>query len=282
MHDRIVLVTGGNSGVGKAAAVALAAMGARVTIAARNEVKGELARDEIRACSRSEHVGLIALDLASFDSVRTCAKEFATTHDRLDVLINNAGVVLRKRAESTDGHEMQFQVNHLGHFLLTDQLRPLLEVSGYARVVATCSDAHRYARSGLRFDDLEWTQRRYRAFGVYAGTKLMNLLFTRELARRLDGTGITANAVHPGFVASNFAREGDGGWLGSIAMAIGRPFARSPQNGARTTVHVASAPALSSVTGQYFANERLAQPSRAAQDDTAARRLWEVSAALTA
>ena len=280
MDGRVVLVTGGNSGVGQAAATALAAMGADVTIAARNQAKAEAARDEIRAATGKD-VAIVALDLASFDSVRACAKEYSAAHARLDVLVNNAGIVVRKRQQTVDGHELQLQVNHLGHFLLTNELMPLLEASGNARVVATASDAHRTTRKGLRFDDLEWSQRRYRAFSVYSATKMMNIMHIRELARRVDDKGITANAVHPGWVYTGFARDGDTGRLGQYATSLGRPFARTPEEGARTTVHVASAPELEGVTGQYFYSERLHEPNAAARDDAAAARLWEISEQLT-
>ncbi|HEX5096995.1 MAG TPA: SDR family oxidoreductase [Acidimicrobiia bacterium] len=275
------LVTGGNSGIGKETAVALAGMGAQVAIASRNTVKGENARREIKERAGTD-VEVLSLDLASFASVRACAEHYTATHDRLDMLVNNAGIIVRERRVTEDGHEMQFQVNHLGHFLLTSLLRDLLVASAPARVVATASDAHRFVRRGIRFDDLEWEQRRYGiGFACYSTTKLMNILFTRELARTLDATGVTANAVHPGFVASNFAREGDTGRLGNAAMVLGRPFAISNEKGARTSVFVASSPTLNGVTGQYFAKSRFANPTRKARDDDTAARLWAISAELT-
>jgi NAD(P)-dependent dehydrogenase (short-subunit alcohol dehydrogenase family) len=178
---------------------------------------------------------------------------------------------------------MQLQVNHLSHFLLTGLLHDRLAGSGRARVVVVASEAHKAARKGLDFDDLEWERRRYGVgFGTYAATKLANILFTRELARRLDGTGVTANAVHPGFVASNFAREGDTGAIGNLAMVLGRPFAKSPEKGAQTSIHVASSPSVEGVSGQYFARSKVAIPARQALDDVAAARLWEISEKLTA
>jgi NAD(P)-dependent dehydrogenase (short-subunit alcohol dehydrogenase family) len=222
----------------------------------------------------------MALDLASFDSVRAFADQFLATRDRLHVLVLNAGCILKERRTTVDGHEAQLQTNHLGHFLLTDLLHDRLVESSPARVVVVASDAHRFAGRSLNFDDLEST-RRYFAFRTYARTKLMNILFTRELARRLEGTRVNANAVHPGFVASRFSRDGDTGFMGDVGMVLGRPFAISPEKGARTSVSVAAAPDLAQVTGQYFAKCRLAQPSAAARDDVAARRLWDVSAQLT-
>ena len=278
---RTALITGGNSGIGKETAVALAAQGLDVTITARDQDKGAAALDEIRGRSGSDSVAVAALDLASFGSVRSCAAGFTADHERLDVLVNNAGGVLGRRRVTADGHEMQFQVNHLGHFLLTHLLRDRLIAAVPARVVNVASDAHKGARDGLHFDDLDWERRRYRAFRAYSETKLMNILFTRELARRWDGTGVTANAVHPGFVASRFAKEGDLGWWGNIGMPLTRPFSISPEKGARTPVYAATSPDLDGVTGQYLAKSRLAQPAKWARDDDAAARLWEISAELT-
>jgi NAD(P)-dependent dehydrogenase (short-subunit alcohol dehydrogenase family) len=279
LDGKVALVTGANTGIGFETAVALAARGARVVIGSRNPARGATAIDALEARTGAR-ADVLALDLASFAATRDAAKTFADGYDRLDILVNNAGIILWKRQVTADGHEMQFQTNHLGPFLLTALLREQLVASAPARVVTVSSDAHRTAVRGIDFDDLE-SARRYRPFGVYSRTKLMNVLFTRELARRLDGTGVTANAVHPGYVASRFARDGDTGKLGNVAMALGRPFAQSPEVGARTSVYVASAPDVEGVTGQYFARSRLAQPSRHARDDAAAGRLWDVSASRT-
>lgn len=276
LNGRTIVITGGNSGIGKEAAVALVGMGAHVVVAARNQTKGEAAVAEITSRSGRDTVELASLDLASMESIRAFADGFLASHDRLDVLLNNAGLVLRKRAETSDGFEMTFGVNHLGHFLLTQLLRERLVASAPARVINVASDAHRYARGGLDFDDL-MTTKRYRSFLTYARSKLANILFTRDLARRLDGTGVTANSVHPGFVASNFAREGDTGALGDFLMIAGRPFAISSAKGAETSVFLASSPMVDGVTGQYFAKSTLAKPSAAAENDEAAARLWTVS-----
>jgi NAD(P)-dependent dehydrogenase (short-subunit alcohol dehydrogenase family) len=276
LTGRTVVVTGGNSGIGKEAAVVLATMGAQVVVAARNRSKGESALAEINSRSGNDSAELADLDLASTASIRAFADGFLRSHERLDVLLNNAGLTLRKRSETADGFETTFGVNHLGHFLLTALLRDRLVASAPARVVNVASGAHRYARHGLDFDDLMSTKR-YRPFITYGRSKLANILFTRELARRLDGTGVTANALHPGFVASNFARDGDTGRLGNIAMVLGSPFAISPAKGAQTSVFLASSPTVEGVTGQYFAKCALATTSAAATDDDAARRLWTVS-----
>jgi NAD(P)-dependent dehydrogenase (short-subunit alcohol dehydrogenase family) len=171
---------------------------------------------------------------------------------------------------------MTFQVNHLAPFLLTQLLRDQLVAGAAARVVNVASDAHKSARRGLDFDDLQ-SARRYRSFGVYGKTKLANILFSRELARRWNDTGVTANAVHPGFVASSFGRDGDTGRLGALVFPLLKPFALSPEQGAQTQVYVASASELTDVTGGYWVKSAPATPSAAAQDDAAAARLWDVS-----
>jgi NAD(P)-dependent dehydrogenase (short-subunit alcohol dehydrogenase family) len=283
LDGKVAVVTGGNSGIGKYAAIGIAQAGAQVVIAARNAAKAAAAVAEIeeKAGARGR-VEAMPIDLASFASVRAFADAFNARHDRVDVLLNNAGLVLSSREVTVDGHEMQFQVNHLGHFLLTELLHDTLVRSAPARVINVSSWGHTQARGGLDFDDLDWEHRPYRRFAVYSATKLMNVLFTRELARRNDATVLTANALHPGFVASNFGREGDLGTLGDIGMRMVRPFAISSEKGARTSIYLATSPDVAGVTGQYFVKSRAAQPAKAALDDAAAARLWEISEKLTA
>ncbi len=280
---QVAIITGGNSGIGKEAAIGIARTGAHVVIAARNPTKAAAAVTEIetRADARGR-VEFMPIDLASFASVREFVEAFSAKHDHLDILLNNAGLVLRKRVETVDGHETQFQVNHLSHFLLTNLLHDALAKSAPARVINVSSYAHTTARSGLDFDDLDWEKRRYRGFGVYAATKLMNLLFTREFARRTDSDLITANALHPGFVASNFGREGDLGLLGTIAMPLMRPFAISQDKGALTSIYLATSPDLVGISGQYFIKGKAVKPAAHALDDAAAARLWEISEKLSA
>jgi len=281
LAGRVIFVTGGNSGIGKETAAALAGMGAQVVIAARNPAKAAAAVDELRRRAPGATVEHLPLDLASFASVRACAESFASRFDHLDVLVNNAGLTVHKRVLTEDGHETQLQVNHLGHFLLTNLLQEQLAAAPAARVVNVSSTGHTFARDGLDFSDLEWERRRYRGFLVYCATKLANVLFTRELARRWADTKMTANAVHPGWVGSNFGREGDMGFLIGLGMTLGRPFALSSANGARTSVYLASSPDVDGVSGQYFYKCRVISPSAAALDDAAAARLWDVSAAMT-
>jgi NAD(P)-dependent dehydrogenase (short-subunit alcohol dehydrogenase family) len=282
LTGKVAIVTGGNSGIGKEAAVGIAQAGAHVVIAARNPAKAAAARTEIetRADARGR-VETIPIDLASFASVREFVAAFGAKHHRVDVLLNNAGLVLRKRDVTVDGHEMQFQVNHLGHFLLTNLLHDALANGAPARVINVSSYAHTQARRGLDFDDLDWERRRYRGFAVYSGTKLMNVLFTRELARRSDPDVFTANALHPGFVGSNFAREGDIGLLGTIGMPLIRPFAISSAKGALTSIYLATSPDVAGLTGLYFVKGKAVKPAAHALDDAAATRLWEISEQLT-
>ena len=283
MEGKVVVVTGGNSGIGKQAALELAGMGATVVIAARNPQKAAAAVDEIRHVTNAgDRVDTLPIDLTSFASVRAFVDAFSARHETLDVLLNNAGLLLRERIVTEDGHETQFQTNHLAHFMLTQLLGPQLENAANARVVNVASGAHNGARKGLDFDDLEWERRKYRGFSVYSATKLMNILFTRELAKRWDGSGITANALHPGFVASNFAKEGDYGKLGNILMPLSRPFSISVEKGAQTSVYLCSSPDVDGISGQYFYKNRVGGPSAAALDDDAAARLWEISEKLTA
>lgn len=274
--SRVAVVTGANAGIGFHTAVALAAMGATTVLACRDRTKAEAAADEVRQLSGSDDVHLVDLDLADLASVRACAQELQRRFDRLDVLVNNAGGILSPRRQTAQGFEMTFGVNHLGPFALTCWLVGRLRASAPSRVVTVASVAHWAAVRGLDFDDLQ-SQRRYRPFDAYARSKLANILFTRELARRLEGTGVTANAVHPGPVRSGFGMDGDLGGLFGLGNRLIRPFEISPLAGARTSIHVATAPELAAVTGGYFARSRPAHAAPWARSDANAARLWDVS-----
>lgn len=278
MTGKVVAVTGANAGIGKATAEALATMGATVVMTSRDAGRGRTALAEVREQSGSPDVELMSLDLADLTSVGAFATELLARHDRLDVLVLNAGLVLRHRTETAEGFEATFGVNHLGHFYLTTLLLDRLRESAPSRIVVLSSAAHKTARRGLDFDDLQST-RRYRAFDVYGRSKLANMYFTRELARRLSGTGVTVNAAHPGYVASNFARDGDL-YLEPLVKLGAKLFAISPAAGARTSVYLASSPEVEGVTGGYYARCKPASVSKAARDDIAARRLWDASEAL--
>lgn len=275
LTDRVVVVTGANTGIGKETAVALAAMGATVVMTARTRSKGEVAQREVRARTGSDRVELGDLDLSSFSSIRAFAAWLLDRHERLDVLVANAGVITDVRRETDEGFEEMFGVNHVGHFLLTSLLRERLVASAPARVVVVSSVAHRLAVRGLDRTDLD-RRARFRGFGVYAETKLANVQFTLELARRLAGTGVTANCVHPGNINSHFGADGDTGALSWWIRTFGPYVLRSPRVGARTPVLLASstAPRIAEASGGYFSHGRRWRPSRAARDVEACRWLW--------
>jgi len=283
LHGTTILVTGGNAGIGKETAVALARAGASVTVTARDAAKGQAALDEIRTRSGSADVDVMDLDLASFASVREFASRYADAHASIDVLVNNAGLMLTSYRQTVDGNEMTFQVNHLGPFLLTNLLRDPLVAAGDARVVNVSSDAHKQGGKTLDFDALQSPGgvNARNSMNVYGRTKLENILFTRELARRWAADGVTTNAVHPGFVRSGFGRDGDGGKLFDVLMPVIQLIALSAEQGAYTSVYVASSPEVADVTGKFFVKCKPVTPSAAAQDAAAAARLWDVSADLT-
>ena len=273
---RTVVITGGNAGIGKETAVGLAEQGAQVVITSRDPERGAAAVAEIRERSKHDGVEAMRLDLASVASIRSFAAELLERVEGIDVLVANAGGILGSRRETEEGFEMTFGVNHLGHFLLTNLLLDRLRASAPSRIVVVSSHAHKQARNGLDFDDLQ-SERKYTPTAVYAKSKLANIYFTRELARRLDDTGVTANSLHPGFVASRFGRDGDFGLMGHIVMPLLRPFAISQSAGARTPIHLASSPDVEGLTGHYFFKCVPVEPSKVAQDDEAAKRLWAVS-----
>ncbi|MGY6502169.1 MAG: SDR family oxidoreductase [Acidimicrobiales bacterium] len=280
MADRLVVITGGNSGIGLEAAVQLTELGAEVVITARDMAKGRAAVDQVeRRSGRAPH--LVALDLADLDSVRACALELLERFPRIDVLVCNAGLTLSRRAETVQGFEFLFGVNHLGHMRLVQLLQARLIQSAPARVVVVSSDAHRIAYRGLAFDDLQST-RRYVSWDVYGKSKLANIMFARELARRLDGTGVTANAVHPGLVRTNFGGEGDTRLTQQLVRMLPRRFAIGPAEGADTIVHLASSAEVDGATGGYYVNRTLTEPSAHARNDEAAAWLWLISERLLA
>lgn len=275
MSGRTVLITGANSGIGFEAAVALADLGAEVVITSRDAAKGAIAQSQIRQRTGIK-VEVVALDLADLVSVNRCAGEVLERFRRLHVLVCNAGLTLSTRSETAQGFEYLFGVNHLGHFLLVDRLRPLLVESAPARVVVVSSDMHRLAYRGLPFDDIHST-RRYVSYDVYAKSKLANVMFTRELARRLEGTGVTANAMHPGLVKTNFGGEGDTRITQRFVRRLPRQFAIDAAAGADTVVYLAASDDVVDASGGYYHRRKLVAPSAHGRDDAAAARLWALS-----
>lgn len=276
MAGKTCLVTGANQGIGKETAVALAQMGAEVVITARHREKGEAALADIRQRSGNDRVDLMLADFASFDSIRQFASAFQSTHPRLHVLVNNAGAYNATRTLTRDGFETTFGVNHLGYFLATKLLLDTIKASAPARIVSVSSNAH--TRGKMNFDDLQG-ERSYAGFGAYGQSKLANVLFTYELARRLEHTGVTANCLHPGVVMTGFGKNNPGmiGSLFGVFQAVGRPFLLTPEKGAQTSIYLASSPDVEGVTGKYFAKSREKQSNAISHDPEVARRLWEVS-----
>jgi NAD(P)-dependent dehydrogenase (short-subunit alcohol dehydrogenase family) len=275
MKGKTVVITGGTSGIGEVAAVELAQMGAKIVLIARDKSRGEatLARLYERAPGLVHTVHYA--DLARISEMKRAAAQIAESEPRIDVLINNAGAMYGSRQLTGDGLEYTFAVNHLAYFSVTEALRERLQASAPARIINTSSSAHRGAR--IDFDDLQLAKD-FSAMKAYARSKLCNILFTRELARRLKGTGVTANCLHPGFVATRFGDQSGG--LISRVIGLAKLFAISSEKGAETLVYLASSPDVAEMTGAYFYKCRPATPSQAAQDDKAAVLLWERSAAL--
>ncbi|HWP44728.1 MAG TPA: SDR family oxidoreductase [Blastocatellia bacterium] len=273
MKGKICMVTGASSGIGKVTARRLAEMGANVVLVCRSRERGEQAVAEIRRRSGSDSVEALYCDLSSQKAIRRLAIEFLERHDRLHVLVNNAGLMLRRRTLTEDGIEATFAVNHLAYFLLTNLLLDVIKISEPARIVNVSSMAH--ASGTINFDDLQ-SEKSYSSMGAYRQSKLANILFTYELARRLEGTRVTVNCLHPGVIATNLARD-----MPKIIDLALRAFFTSPEKGAETSVYLASSPEVEAVTGKYFINCKEARSNQESYDREIARRLWEVSARLT-
>jgi NAD(P)-dependent dehydrogenase (short-subunit alcohol dehydrogenase family) len=277
VRGKTILVTGATSGIGLEASVELARRGARVVMVGRDHRKTETAEAEVRARSGSRDVSHLMCELSSQASIRGLAAAYRAKHERLDVLVNNAGGVNKTRLLSADGIEMTFAVNHLASFLLTSLLLDLLRASAPARVVTVASVGHR--RGTLDFADLGF-ERGYAIMTAYARSKLANVLFAAELSRRLAGSGVTSNSLHPGAVATNIW-SGAPGWAKPIIHLFFKPFFISAELGGANLVRLVASPELDGVTGQYFEQAARANPARLARDEALARRLWDVSAELT-
>lgn len=277
MTDRIALVTGATSGIGRATAEALARQGFQVVLVARDPQKGEAVLTQIQAQTGHSGLDLLVADLASQDSIRALAAAYKDRYTRLDVLINNAGGFFADRRTTVDGLEYTFAFNHLAYFLLTGLLLDLIFASAPARIINVSSGAQ--ALTGLHFDDLQG-ERRYDGQTAYSQSKLANVVFTYALARRLSGTGVTVNAVHPGVVRTNFGRENPS-WVFRLLFPLIDPFMLTPEKGAATSVYLATSPEVDGITGQYFVNRKPQRTNPASYDLGVQDRLWAISAQLT-
>jgi NAD(P)-dependent dehydrogenase (short-subunit alcohol dehydrogenase family) len=274
MAGKTCLVTGATSGIGEVTAIELAELGASVILVGRSPTRLQATAERIHKRAPGVLVETIQADLTRQAEVLRVAAEVKGRHRKLDVLVNNAGAAYPTRRESGDGIELTWALNHMAYFLLTRELLELLKASAPSRVVSVASDAHRMV-SGIDFEDPEWKRKKYQSFRVYGHSKLANILFARELARRLAGTGVTSNALHPGFVSTRFGESGTGFsrylWDAAMYLAI------SPQEGARTPVYLASSPEVEGETGEYYYKCKVAKTTPAGRDAAMAERLWELS-----
>jgi len=288
LDNKTVIITGCNTGIGKITAGELYKLGARVLMACRDVKKAQEAAEDIKTVAQnqdSKDVGELVvqkLDLASLASVRECAKKILETESHIDILINNAGLMMCPYTLTEDGFELQFGTNHLGHFLFTCLLLPRIISSAPSRIITLSSVAH--ARGKIDFDDLDWKKRPYSAIQAYGQSKLANVLFSKELARRLGDKKVSTYAVHPGIIRTELGRHMDSVYFrGSrkLAATLGYFFYKTPDQGAQTTLHCALEPSLSSQTGLYYSDCAMKEPSALAKDEELAKRLWEESAKLT-
>ena len=277
MKGKVVVITGATSGIGEIAAQRLAAMGARIVLVARDAARGQKTLARLPSIGSGAPHSIYYGDLSRISESKRVAAEIAAAEPRIDVLINNAGALFGTRRLTADNLEETFATNHMAYFVLTLGLKANLLAAAPARVVSTASDAHKGYT--LDFDDLQ-AAKGYLAIRAYGRSKLCNILFTRELARRWSGTGVTANCLHPGFVATRFG-DGSGGLL-STGIRIAKTFAITPEKGAETIVYLASSPDVAAISGEYFYKCRPATPTAGGRDDAAASRLWNESAKIAA
>lgn len=276
-QNTICLITGANSGIGKVTALELAKKGMTIVMVCRNKEKGEQARGEIIAGSGNNNIELFLCDLAKLDDVERLAREVRNRYNRLDILINNAGLIIEDRQTTAEGFEMTFAINHLGHFLLTHLLLDLLKKSDEARIINVSSTAHKYAK--LDFTDLQ-LEKNFSAIVAYSNSKLANILFTRQLANEVASFGITVNSLHPGFINTNFGSGLDKP-LFKFLMFIASPLTITSEEGAQTSIYLASSPEVKGKSGLYFVKKRPQRPSKEALSDYNAKQLWEISHQLT-
>lgn len=272
VKEKVCVITGASGGIGRQVALGLARQGARVVIVSHSKARAEKAVDEIVHTSLNPHVDLVVADLETNEGVRAAASDIDRRYGQLHVLVNNAGLLIGKRTVTADGLDKTFALNHLAYFHLTNLLLDKIKASAPARIISTASSAHRLGR--IDWENLQG-EKRYNQWGAYGTSKLMNIMFAIELARRLEGTGVTSNAVHPGFVRSDFARTASP--IIRAVVRAGMVGALSVEKGARTTLWAATAPELSGTSGKYMARSAIATPRATALDEGAQRRLWDVS-----
>jgi retinol dehydrogenase 12 len=275
MQGKTVVVTGGTSGIGEVAALRLAEKGARIVLIARDPARTAATLAKLKNANPSAMHAAHYGDLSALAEMKRVASEVAAAEPRIDVLVNNAGAVFLSRQTSLDGLEMTFATNHMAYFVVTNILLDRLKATPGARIVSTASDAHKSGK--LDFDDLQ-SEKSYGSFRVYGTSKLCNILFTRELARRLDGADVTANCLHPGFVGTRFGQNNASNVFTRLLRNAVMSLGISPEEGAKTIIHLASSPDVATISGEYFYKCKVAEPTAAAQDDGAAKRLWDVSA----
>jgi NAD(P)-dependent dehydrogenase (short-subunit alcohol dehydrogenase family) len=276
MQGKTVVITGATSGIGEVAACRLAQQGARIVLIARDRSRGEQTLKRLEASAPGRNHVVHYANLSRLAEMKRAAEVIAGSEARIDVLVNNAGALFATRQVTEDALEMTFATNHIAYFVLTNLLMEQLKATPGARIISTASDAHRRAK--LDFDDLQ-SEKRYSGFGMYGRSKLMNILFTRELARRLAGSGVTANCLHPGFVATRFADTSGG--LTSLVVRGAKRFALTPEEGAKTIIYLASSPEVDGITGKYFHKCTQVMPTAEAQNDADAQRLWDISTQLS-
>lgn len=276
-NNSVAIVTGANSGMGKATSVELARTGAAVVMLCRNRARGEEALNEVRSLSGNNSIEMMVCDLASQKSIENFCREFKKKYSRLDILVNNAGLMSSKRHETADGYELQFGVNHLGHFLLTNHLLDMMIASAPSRIVVVSSGAHKAGK--IHFEDVN-LKKNYSSFKAYSQSKLANILFTHELAERLKGTGVTVNCLHPGVVATGIGINRDTG-LGKFIYRLSKLFMESPEKGAGTAIYLAISPDVEGVTGKYFYRKKPIQSSKRSYNKDDAKKLWDMSEMMT-
>jgi len=274
MEGKICIITGANSGIGKATAIGLAEMNASVVMLCRSKERGEVAQKEIKELTGNNNVDLLLCDLSSQKEIRDFVTEFKSKYQKLHILINNAGVMMRKGPISTDGFEMNFAVNHLAPFLLTNLLLDMLKKNAPSRIVNVSSGAHKMAK--LDFDDLQSENTKPRFMRIYGNSKLALMLFSYELSRKLEGTNVTVNTVHPGVVATNLGRH-----QSKFNQKFSKVVFKKPEKGAETSIYLASSPEVEGITGKYFVNKESRKSSGASYNEDDAKRLWEISLEMT-